>query len=211
MGVELYIFAVLTLSGFLQTVTGFGFALITAPLLALVLGAKETVMLVVVASPIISILIVSVTKRTGSFKAIRLLATSSVAGAIPGAYALRIVSGEGLKIFMGIVLLLVAIAMWHNRALPLKCHKPAETAVGWLSGFLAATTGIPGPPVVLYYLEDTRIEKDKTVFRANLARYFLLINIATITISYSDGTLIIKDLWGSRVNRHSRIIGIRLW
>jgi uncharacterized membrane protein YfcA len=77
MGVELYIFAVLTLSGFLQTVTGFGFALITAPLLALVLGAKETVMLVVVASPIISILIVSVTKRTGSFKAIRLLGEES--------------------------------------------------------------------------------------------------------------------------------------
>ncbi len=40
--IELYIFSVFILSGFLQTVTGFGYAIITAPLLALVLEAKET-------------------------------------------------------------------------------------------------------------------------------------------------------------------------
>ena len=42
--VGLYVFMVFILSSFMQTATGFGYAIITAPLLALVLEPKETVM-----------------------------------------------------------------------------------------------------------------------------------------------------------------------
>ncbi|MDF2636619.1 MAG: family transporter, partial [Pelosinus sp.] len=72
--------------------------------------------------------------------------------------------------------------------------KFAETIVGALSGFLATTTSINGPPVVMYYL-NSKAEKDKKLFRANLTRYFFLINIASIIISYLSGTLKITQLW----------------
>ncbi|MDF2566058.1 MAG: family transporter, partial [Massilibacillus sp.] len=76
--IELYIFSVFILSGFLQTVTGFGYAIITAPLLALVLEAKETVMLVMVTGLIIRLFLIRVIKKDGSFKAIFPLITASV-------------------------------------------------------------------------------------------------------------------------------------
>jgi uncharacterized protein len=194
MVIELYIFLVFVLSSFLQTVTGFGYAIITAPLLALVLGAKETVMLVMLTGLITRLFLIRATKKEGSFKAIMPLITASVIGAIPGAYVMTIISSDGLKIFMGIVLLLAAAAMWKNCYISVKHHKFTEAMVGSISGFLATTTSINGPPVVLYYM-NAKAEENKTVFRANLTRYFLLINIASIIISYFAGTLQIGELW----------------
>jgi len=63
-----------------------------------------------------------------------------------------------------------------------------------LSGFLDTTTSINGPPIILYYL-NSNAEENKCVFGGNLTRYFLLINIASIIISYFAGTLKIGDLW----------------
>lgn len=191
---EIYVFTVLVLSSFLQTATGFGYAIITAPLLALVLGPKDTVMLTMLTGLIIRLLMMKATKQDGSFTAIAPLITASVIGAIPGAYIMTMISNDGLKMFIGSVLLLAAAALWKNYQLPLKQNKLTEAIVGGVSGFLATTTSINGPPVIIYYL-NSKAEENKSVFRGNLTRYFLLINIASIVISFLVGTLKINELW----------------
>lgn len=191
---EVYVFAVLILSSFLQTATGFGYAIITAPLLALVLGPKETVMLTMLTGLIIRLFMMRATKHDGSFKAIFPLITASIVGAIPGAYIMTMISNDGLKLFIGIVLLIAVLALWKNYKISINHHKFTEGIVGGLSGFLATTTSINGPPIILYYL-NSKAEENKSVFRGNLTRYFLLINIASIVISYFAGTLKIRDLW----------------
>lgn len=143
---------------------------------------------------IIRLFMMRATKQDGSFKAIFPLITASVLGAIPGAYVMTMISNDGLKIFIGLVLLLAGMALWKNYQLPVRRHRLAETLVGGLSGFLATTTSINGPPVILYYL-NSRAEENKSVFRGNLTRYFLLINIASIVISFLAGTLNIGELW----------------
>jgi uncharacterized membrane protein YfcA len=178
----------------LHTVTGFGYAIITAPLLALVLGAKETVMLVILTALIICLFLFRVTRNQGSFKAIAPLITASVVGAIPGAYVMTIISNDGLKLFIGIFLLLATIALWKKYTFEVKHNKIIESLVGLVSGFLTTTTSITGPPVVLYYL-NSKAEENKIEFRANLTRYFVLINIASITFSFIAGTLHIGELW----------------
>jgi uncharacterized membrane protein YfcA len=192
--IELYVFAVFILSSFLQTATGFGYAIITAPLLALVLEPKETVMLTMLTGLIVRLLMMRSTKNSGSFKAIAPLITASIVGAIPGAYVMTIISNDALKLFIGLVLLIAATALWKNYRLPIRQSRCAESIVGCLSGFLATTTSINGPPVVLYYL-NSNVGENKNVFRGNLTRYFLLINIASIIISFLAGTLIVDSLW----------------
>lgn len=191
---EVYIFAVFILSSFLQTATGFGYAIITAPLLALVLEPKETVMLTMLTGLLIRLLMMRTTKHDGSFKAIMPLITASVIGAVPGAYFMTKIGNDSLKVFIGTVLLLAAVALWRKCHLPIKHSKLAEFLIGGLSGFLATTTSINGPPVILYYL-NSKAEENKNVFRGNLTRYFLLINIASIVISFFSGTLKIDALW----------------
>jgi len=194
MNLELYIIAVLVLSSFLQTITGFGFAIITVPLLAFVLGAKETVMLVMLTGLIVKLFLLPSIKEEGSYKAVLPLSIASIIGAIPGAYVMTIISGAVLKVFMGVVLLLSSVAMWNNCFVPVKHLKITESIIGGISGFLATTTSINGPPIVLYYL-NSKMEENKAVFRANLTRYFLIINVASIIISYLAGTLKMGELW----------------
>ncbi len=174
--------------------TGFGYAIITAPLLVLVLGAKETVMLVMLTGLVIRLFLVRATRTQGSFKAILPIVTASVIGAIPGAYVMTQISNEGLKLCIGVLLLLFTGFLWKNYSLPVKHNKVIESLIGFVSGFLSTTTGINGPPVVLYYL-NSKAEENRVEFRANLTRYFLLINIFSIIFSYIAGTLKIAELW----------------
>ena len=178
----------------MHTVTGFGYAIITAPLLALVLGAKETVMLVMITALIICLLLLRVTRKHGGYKAIAPLITASVIGAVPGAYVMTIISNDGLKLFIGILLLSATTALWQNYRFPVKHNKIVESLVGLISGFLTTTTSITGPPVILYYL-NAKAEENKIEFRANLTRFFVLINIASIAFSYIAGTLQLGELW----------------
>ena len=190
----MYVFFVFILSSFTQTATGFGYAIITAPLLALVLDPKETVMLTMLTGLINRLMMMGAIKNAGSFKAIFPLITASILAAIPGAYVMTLISSDGLKLFIGILLLVFTVALWKNYHLPVKHHKYVEALVGACSGFLATTTSINGPPLVLYYL-NAKEEENKGTFRGNLTRYFLLINIASIIISYFAGTLKPEELW----------------
>ena len=192
--VGLYTFMVFILSSFLQTATGFGYAIITAPLLALVLDPKETVMITMLTGLIIRLMMMKTTHNEGSFKAISPLIMASILGAIPGAYCMSIVSGELLKLFMGIVLLLFTLLLWKNYHITIQNQTFAKAIAGSISGFLATTTSINGPPIILYYL-NAKAEENKNVLRGNLTRYFLLINIASIIISYIAGTLNMGELW----------------
>ena len=191
---EAYVFLVILLSSFLQTTTGFGYAIITAPLLALVLSAKETVMLVMLTALIICVFLLRATRNQGSFKAIAPLLAASVIGAIPGAFVMTRMSNEGLKLFIGVLLLFVTVALWKRYTFPVKPSKSIEAVVGLVSGFLTTTTGVTGPPIILYYL-NAKAEENKIEFRANLARFFLLINLASVILSYAAGSLRIGELW----------------
>lgn len=68
--IDSYVFFVFVLSSFMQTVTGFGYAIITAPLLALVLDAKETVMLVMLTGLISRFFLIRKIQNQGIFQAI---------------------------------------------------------------------------------------------------------------------------------------------
>ena len=160
--VGVYVFMVFILSSFMQTATGFGYAIITAPLLALVLEPKETVMITILTGLIIRLMMMKTTQHDGSFKAISPFIIASLLGAILGAYVIRIISGDLLKLFIGLLLLIFTTILWKNFYFPIKNHTFAKAIAGWFSGFLATTTSINGPPIILYYL-NAKEEENKSV------------------------------------------------
>jgi uncharacterized membrane protein YfcA len=182
----LYIFAVVLAAGVLQTITGFGFALVAAPLLTFVLSPKEAVIAVLFIGLLMKALMVYKTWHEGEFSRILLIFAASIVGALPGAYVLSVVSDSALKAFIGLTLVLVTLAMAADRTVAIRRHRLAQTVVGLLSGFLGATTSLNGPPIVLYLMNEGH---DKTTMRANLVRYFFLGNAATLAISYLMGTV----------------------
>lgn len=193
---EIYLFLIITLSAFLQTTTGFGFAIATAPLLALVLGPKVTVMITLVASLVVKLMILRVSSGpgAGSFREIWQMALASMLGGIPGAYVLSIISNQHLKLFIGVILLLTGITLWREIRITIKNDRLARVITGGVSGFLGATTSVNGPPIVWYYL-NAGAEYDKKSLRGNMTRYFFLSNIVSLVYSLVAGTLNISIIW----------------
>lgn len=184
-------FSIIALASFLQTITGFGFALAATPLLAFFMEPKDAIMLVLATGMITKVLLLAGVKIQGRFADIAPLFIASLVGALPGAYMITTISTNALKAFIGIILLATTWAMCANCTVKFSRPRLAENLVGLCSGFLGATTSLSGPPVVLFYLNE-KTEKER--LRANLTRFFLLGNLATLALSYGFGTLHLETL-----------------
>lgn len=147
------------------------------------------------------------TRGQGNFHNILPIFVASIAGALPGAWVMTIVSDGMLKIAIGFVLLAATFAIYHHLTIPKDQPFLAKTLVGLASGFLASTTSLNGPPVVLYYMGEN---SDKDLIRANLARYFLLGNSTSIVMSFYFGTLQVSNLI-TYVALSIPALGLGLW
>lgn len=186
-----YVFCVVLFASFLQTLTGFGYALAAAPLLALAINPKDVVMLVLFTGLLVKAVMAWHTRREGCFSNIFLMFVASITGALPGAFVMAYISNDALKIFIGIVLVAVTGLMYRQVTVKIENHRIAQAVVGLNSGFLASTTSLNGPPIVLYYMNEAA---EKETIRANLARYFVLGNTASLVLSYFLGTLKVSNL-----------------
>lgn len=186
-----YVFFVIFVAGILQTVTGFGFALAAAPLLACAINAKEVVVIVLIIGILMKGFIVYKTWGEGDFARIMPLFAASLLGALPGAYVLSVIDESTLKIVIGITLIVATIAMSANVKFSTAHHWLGKLVAGLLSGLLGATTSLSGPPVVLYMMNEGT---DKVTMRADLTRYFILGNTATVIMIYLMGGVVAQSI-----------------
>jgi len=192
MGTAAYLFAVFVAAGFLQTVTGFGYGLVAAPLLALVLDIKDTVMLTLLTGVISIVLLMRDVRGKGSYAELSVLLPASLAGAAAGTAVMASIGGPGLKLLIGLVLLASTCLMWRGTGLPLRRSGPGDVLIGLVNGFLGTTTSINGPLLVLYFLNA---QGDKNLFRGLMTRYFLILDPAIILFWFLAGVLKPGDLW----------------
>lgn len=190
-GSGLFVFGVILMAGTMQTVTGFAYALIAVPLLAMVTGPREAVLIVLFTGMLMKVVMVYKTRHEGDFSRIGLLFAGSLVGSLPGTFFVRWIDEGSLKIFIGVALLACMTALYFQWNVKIRHHRLVQILVGVLSGFLGATTGFNGPPIVLYMMNEN---EDKVVMRANLVRYFILGNLATIIMALWVGGVSVPNL-----------------
>ena len=154
MTVLLAVVAVL-LGATLQAATGFGFALVAAPLLAAMLGPRSAISAIVVLAVVITVLMLVAERRRPQVEAREAIALVAWAtpGLLAGAIVLRLVPERALEV-------LVALAVLAAVGLRLRLRRPRvrewshrRAAVSALtSGVLSTSTGIGGPPLVFHLL-----------------------------------------------------------
>jgi uncharacterized membrane protein YfcA len=144
--------------GALQSATGFGFALVSAPILFAVLGPREAVTAGVLLGLELSLLTLVAERRWPRVlsSAAAALVAWSLPGLALGAIALRELSDRLLSAFVGLaVLAALALRLRCNgrcrgRA-PLQ-RRWQTAAAGAASGALSTSTSLSGPPLVFYLL-----------------------------------------------------------
>jgi hypothetical protein len=124
------------------------------------------------------------------YRKIWILIVYSVAAAPLGAYLLFLVEQNTLRIVVGCLIILFAVALWRGYNVKIKNEKLAFIPVGLASGLLNGSLSLMGPPVVLFL---TNQGEDKRSFVANITAFAFVVNIVTIA-SYGVSGHVDKEL-----------------
>ena len=160
-----------------QRVTGIGFALVSAPLLVLVAGPYQGVVLANLLSLLVSLGVFASTWRQTEWRRGVLLAMPALAAIPVGAFVAKRVPAPMLMVIIGtLVLLALGAVQLSIRARVLRGPQGA-LAAGAASGFMNVTAGVGGPAIVLYALSTGW---DHRRFVATFQFYSVIINLASL-------------------------------
>jgi uncharacterized membrane protein YfcA len=169
-------------ASYAQAVSGFGFALIASPLIATLEGPKAAVVGGAVVATLQSLYVIRRLRPDVRWRAVALITGASLVGMPLGLFALSGLSKQGLTAVIGVIVLVFAVLMWRGWRLP--DTRLTEAAAGIVSGALATSTGISGPPIVITFHGRGM---PPNVFRASLAGVFTLQGVAAIGLFAAAG------------------------
>lgn len=164
------------LAAFLQRITGFGFALLSVPLMSLAIAPSLAVVVASLCSWPNTMITAWQLRRHIDVPLARRYALWSLVGMPAGLVILDAVPVRPFRVFLGVVVALATIVMasgWRPRTV-----RPAvEVAAGIMAGVLATSTGTNGPPLVLA-LNARRLAPDQ--FRGTISAIFVASNVSLL-------------------------------
>lgn len=181
---------IILLSAMIQGATSFGFSLLALPLLGLFLNLKTIVPMLVFFSLIMNIIILVRLKMVPHIKSLLLMFILAVLTTPIGVQLLKFMKEDTLKVIIGIVLIIIALAMKRGFRIQMKDQNKSYIIAGILSGLLNGSVSFSGPPIVLMLSNEN---KNRDLFRSSLTTYFLLLNIVTVFLYVSGGLITIQS------------------
>jgi uncharacterized protein len=167
-----------------QAITGFGFSLVSAPFLIAAYHAPEGIQINLVLSVVLNLSLTVVNRRSIEFRSAATLFVPAALATVAVGLALKSYAGTAWTIAAGALCLLGTLVVWSGASFPRLRGTVATAVVGSLSGAMNVTTGVGGPPVVLFAINS---RWSPAVSRATLQAYFLGINaigIATLGLPH---------------------------
>lgn len=175
---------VLLMASFTNTVAGFGFAMVSLPLIAMLLGPKAAIVYCNVAASYTRFFLMWNTRKDYDWRVVLPAIFGTALGIIPAAYVLMYIDIPSLNILMGLALLAALFLLGKEYRFKTKHIMEGRIAAGWLCGFFTTATSIGGPPLVLWFLNEGF---DKKQLRANLIWIFAFSTTLSIGGNFASG------------------------
>lgn len=183
MGPELAVVAVVfLLAAVVQAVTGFGFALVAVPLLAVVVDPAPAVVATTVVSLLLSAVVVRADWAQVRWRDVGVVSAAGIVGMPLGLAVLARVPERVLTAVIAVVLL--ASTAIVARGLRLPPGRRTEVVVGLTSGALLTSTGMNGPPLVVAFQAQGMAPRP---FRGTLSAVFLAQGVAAVALLAAGG------------------------
>ncbi len=173
-------------AGVIKGLTGFGFSLLAAPLLVVLLGPRMAVPIIAVLNAFTNIVLFVGSRRAADIRRIRPLIVAGIVTVPVGMFLLLNLDVGVLKLIVGVAIVLFAVALLVGFRRPIKNERRGLLLAGLMSGTLNGLISTGGPPVILFLANQGM---HKVVFRASLIAYFLFLSIATIPIFLAGGLM----------------------
>ena len=175
-------------SAFVRGLTGFGMAILLVPVLALALTPVDAVLLTNFLSVFIGVSEIRRLLRGAEKTAWVIIALVAVTTPV-GLYLLSITSPAIARVVIALIALSAFLAILLPRRKALEHHPATTGGVGVLSGLMTGYAGMPGPPVVPYYVgRDIPRETAKTSM-------LLIFTCASSTGLVSGAAIGVLDWW----------------
>jgi uncharacterized membrane protein YfcA len=170
----------------LSALTGFGYALVAAPFLVLVFPPQLVVPVVMVSWVPLAVLLFREARGEMSYPRIGRWLIGAVLGIPLGVYGLTTIAEGSMRAAIGAITVATALTLWLKPARPLRHEALVAPAVGFASGLLGGASGMSGPPVVLFALNQGWEPRE---IRANLIGYFVSKHVLALAFLREFGVL----------------------
>jgi len=186
--VETAIYAVMAVfaAGVIKGLTGFGFSLVSVPVLVVLLGPRTAVPVIILLNAVANIVLFPIARRGAHLGRIVPLIVAGIATVPLGMLFLLTLNPQAVKLVAGCVTILFAIAFLAGFQRPVRNERWGFAAAGLISGTLNGLISTGGPPVVLFL---TNQGVPKQAFRASLLAYFLFLSLASVPMFLAGGLL----------------------
>jgi uncharacterized protein len=178
---------VVALASGAQVVSGFGFALIATPLVAVLAGPREAV----VGLTMVGLVLVAQVAIRGrghvDGSIVLLMSAAAIVGMPLGLLVLTRADDGVLTIAIAVAVIVAAVLLWKGLRLPV--GRGTDTAAGFTAGVLSTSTGTSGPPIVIA-LSSKGMQPG--VFRATISAIFLVQGSAAL-VAFALGGQITRD------------------
>lgn len=192
------IFLVILLANTASSLTGFGGTILALPFVAMLIGLKVAVPVLVIQAWVLAVFIVTQARRHISWRDWGKIILFVVIGLPVGIWVAGVVPENPLKIALGLFTLGVgAYGVVH----PLPREDSRERLAGWrgqaltvllaLGGVVHGAFATGGPLIVVYC---TRALRDKSVFRATMSMTWLTLNTILLTQWLIRGVITVSQL-----------------
>ena len=179
------------IGGFVQGCIGFGFGMIGLPILLFFFAASLIVPLIAMLGIVNNLYVLYHCRHDVRPGIVLGLWAGAALGMPLGAYFLRTLDGPVIKIFVGVLMVILAAIMISGWQRPVKHLRTAIPPIGMFSGFLGGSTSLAGPPVVLF-LANQAISKNQ--FRATLVAYFAGLALYAMLVFYLNSMLTLEHV-----------------
>ena len=174
----IWVMVAVAIAAFAQSLTGFGFSLLSVPLMTLAVDPKDAVVIATLIA-ICTTTVQAVHDRTlASVALANRLTLASFVGMPIGLVAFVALPASALRFVLGVVVIGATVVLTKGFALQEDSPK-FDWTLGALSGALATSLSTNGPPLVFLL---TAKKLDGPEFRATITRVFSIVNIVTIVM-----------------------------
>ena len=158
-----------------------GLGMLTTPLMATAISAKETLGVVLPLLCFADVITIIFFWRKWNFSLVKYIILGAIPGIIVGTFFVSTISDKFLKVSIGVIgIIFVGLLIYRNIFHSDKAYKPSllvSFMIGCLAGFTSTISHAAGPVIAIFLLAQ---KPTKEVFVASSAIYFTVGNLMKV-------------------------------
>ncbi|MBA2548778.1 MAG: sulfite exporter TauE/SafE family protein [Burkholderiaceae bacterium] len=194
-------------AGAVRGITGFGGAMVMAPPLALLLGPKLAIAVILVLESVAAGPMLVQTRHRVQWNVIGAILLAAAVTVPLGVLALVAVDPIIIRRAIAITVIVFAIVLLRGWRYARRPPLAASVGLGAVSGAMQGATSVGGPLVILYLLSGP--DPIETT-RANLTLYLTVISLIGVAVLWQQGVFDAEAAWTSVLLAPGYYVGLRV-